>query len=64
MTISLNMQKNTAQIRVHKRRPIPIILARSGHWRKLVIRETLMIEQRNPDLNSDKAAIPLYLFNV
>ena len=42
----------------------PIILARSDHWRKLLIKETLMIQQRNPDLNSDKASIPLYLFNV
>ena len=24
----------------------------------------LLIQQRNPDLNSDKASIPLYLFNV
>ena len=23
-----------------------------------------LIQQRNPDLNSDKASIPLYLFNV
>ena len=42
----------------------PIILARSDHWRKLLIKETLMIQQRNSDLNSDKASIPLYLFNV
>ena len=37
---------------------------RSDHWRKLLIKETLMIQQRNPDLNSDKASIPLYLFNL
>ena len=42
----------------------PSILARSDHWRKLLINETLMIQQRNPDLNSDKASISLYLFNV
>ena len=42
----------------------PIILARSDHWRKLLIKETLMIQQKNPDLNSDKASFPLYLFNV
>ena len=42
----------------------PIILARSDHWQKLLIKKTLMIQQRNPALNSDKASIPLYLFNV
>ena len=42
----------------------PINLARSDHWRKLLIKETLMIQQKNPDLNFDKASIPLYLFNV
>ena len=41
----------------------PIVLAGSDHWRKLLIKETLMIQRRNPDLNSDKASIPLYLFN-
>ena len=36
----------------------------NDHWRKLLIKETLMIQQRNLDLNSDKASILLYLFNV
>ena len=35
-----------------------IILARSNHFRKLLIEETLMNKERNPDLNSDKASIP------
>ena len=42
----------------------PIILPRSDHWRKLLIKETLMIQQRNSNLNSDKASTPLYFFNV
>ena len=32
----------------------PINLDRSKYWRKLLIKETLMIQQKNPDLNSAK----------
>jgi len=42
----------------------PRILARTDHWRKLLIKETLLIQQRNPMLNSDQASVPLYLFNT
>ena len=42
----------------------PIILSRSDHWRKLLIKETLMFQQRRTDLNAGKALIPWYLFNV
>ena len=41
-----------------------IILARFDHWQKLLIKETLIIQQRNPNLNSNKASIPLYLFHM
>ena len=42
----------------------PEILAQSDHWRKLLISETLLVLQHNPDLNVEKISTPLYLFNT
>ena len=42
----------------------PLILAQETNWRKLRIKETLYIQKLQPQLNSDEASHPLYLFNV
>ena len=42
----------------------PLILAQETNWRKLRIKKTLYIQKLQPQLNSDKASHPLYLFNV
>ena len=42
----------------------PHILAQETNWRKLRIKETLYIQKLQPQLNSDEASHPLYLFNV
>ena len=41
----------------------PLILAQETNWRKLRIKETLYIQKLPPQLNSDEASHPLYLFN-
>ena len=40
------------------------LLAQETNWRKLRIKETLYIQKLQPQLNSDEASHPLYLFNV
>ena len=40
------------------------ILAQANQWRKLLIKETLLIQKYSPDLNIDKTSTPLYLFNT
>ena len=42
----------------------PKILAKDNNWRKLRIKETLLIQNFQPSLNSDDASVPLYLFNT
>ena len=41
----------------------PIVLTQAKHWRKLLIKETLLIQEKQPSLNVDKFSTPLYLFN-
>ena len=55
--ITRHLTNNTNHIVCFKN---PIILDRSDHRQKLLIKDTLMIQQRNPDLNFDKDSIPLY----
>jgi len=40
------------------------ILARSNNNRKLCIKETLLIQKLQPQLNVDNSSHPIYLFNV
>ena len=40
------------------------IMAQTNHWRKLLITETLLIQNDNPNLNVDRTSIPLYLFHT
>ena len=42
----------------------PKILAKDEYLNKLLIKETLLIQQTNPQLNTDKFSHPLYLFNT
>ena len=42
----------------------PIILSSSGHWRKLLIKEILMFQQRRPDLNAGKANSMVFVQRV
>ena len=35
-----------------------------NNWRKLLIKETLLIQEKQPQLNIDKTSTPLYLFNT
>jgi len=39
-------------------------LSQASNWRKLLIKETLYMQQKQPQLNIDKSSIPLYLFNT
>ena len=38
-------------------------LAHSNNWRKLLIKETLLIRNQKPSLNIDQSSVTLYLFN-
>ena len=40
------------------------ILAQSNNWRKLLIKETLLIQYHSPNLNSDQSSTSLYMFNT
>ena len=42
----------------------PEILAHSINIRKLRIKETLLIQNLQPQLNIDDSSIPIYLFNI
>ena len=42
----------------------PIILFQENNWQKFQIKETLCIQKLQPQLNTDEASYPLYLFNV
>ena len=42
----------------------PIVLSHASNWRKLLIKETLLIQEKQPQLNIDKTSTPLYLFNT
>ena len=35
-----------------------------SNWCKLLIKETLLIQQKQPKLNIDKTSTPPYLFNA
>ena len=39
------------------------ILSYANHWRKLLIKESILIQKFEPSLNIDKSSVPLYLFN-
>ena len=41
-----------------------LILAHSENWRKLLIKETLLVQNHKRSLNIDKISVPLYLFNT
>ena len=42
----------------------PKVLARDSNYRKLLIKETLFMQQNVPTLNSDTTSHPLFLFNL
>ena len=42
----------------------PIVLSNASNWRKLLIKETLPIQNKQPQLNIDKTSTPLHLFNT
>ena len=42
----------------------PEILAHSNNIRKLRIKETLLIQNLQPQLNIDDSSNPIYLFNI
>ena len=42
----------------------PEILATANNLRELLIKETLLIHEHNPSINSDESSTPLYLFNT
>ena len=42
----------------------PIVLSHASNWRKLLIKETLLTQEKQPQLNIDKNSTPLYLFNT
>ena len=40
------------------------ILAHSDNWRKLLTKETLLIQNQKPLLNTDQSSVPIHLFNT
>ena len=42
----------------------PEILATANNLRELLIKETLLIHEHNPSINSDESSTPLHLFNT
>ena len=42
----------------------PEILAFAFNHRELLIKETLLIQQQQPEINVDNFSTPLYLFNT
>jgi len=42
----------------------PIILASAFNYRELLIKETLLIQEQQPEINVDYPSTPLYLFNM
>ena len=42
----------------------PEILATANNFRKLLIKETLPIQEHNPSIKSDESSTPLLLFNT
>ena len=42
----------------------PEILASAFNYRELLIKETLLIHEQQPEINVDNFSTPLYLFNT
>jgi len=42
----------------------PQILASTFSYRELLIKETLLIHEQQPEINVDNFSTPLYLFNT
>jgi len=42
----------------------PEILASAFNYRELLIKETLLIQEQQPEINVDNFSTPLYLFNT
>ena len=42
----------------------PEILASAFNYRELLIKETLLTQEQQPEINVDNFSIPLYLFNT
>ena len=41
----------------------PNILGHSNNWKKLGIKETLLLQKLQPELKNEDTSQPLYLFN-
>jgi len=42
----------------------PEILSLAFNWRELLIKETLLIQEQQPEINVDKFSTPLYFFKT
>ena len=42
----------------------PVVLSHASNWHKLLIKETVLTQEKQPQLNIDKTSTSLYLFNT